>query len=203
MTMFSIHTNEEAADALRELGNIAFSHAATALATLINQRVDVTIPAVRVLEKETIEREIHDRNTRLFVVSFRLAGDHSGIIAVLFPERDAWSLLELLHGKADQTNGLDPERESTLREIGNIMAGSALLAMYRMLGTTLLHSTPSFDRRTASQLVEDELFSSPVVLVVEADFTLEHRHARGTMIVNPHDPEPLLARLGIELEDIP
>lgn len=195
-----IEQNEEAADALREIGNIAFSHAATALATLVNRRVDISIPAVRVLGREAIEREIYERNESLFVVSFRLAGDHTGIVAVLFPQRDAWALLELLHGRTLHMAELDADAESTLREVGNIMAGSALLALYRMLGTTLLHSTPALYRRTASQVADEHMFASPIALVVEAEFSVEERRARGTMVISPNEPAPLLKRLGIHLE---
>lgn len=198
--MTPIDRSEEAADALRELGNIAFSHAATALATLVNRRVDLSIPAVRLIEKERMEEEIHERNESLFVVSFRLAGDHTGVIAVLFPQQDAWALLGILHGRPLQAQELDAEGESTLREIGNIMAGSALLALYRMLGTTLLHSTPAFYKRTALQMATDSVFAGPIALVVEAEFSVEDRRARGTMVVSPNEPEPLLRRLGVHLE---
>lgn len=195
--MHPIDTHEEAADALRELGNIAFSHAATALATLVNKRVDVSIPSVRVLEKRRAESELYGRNESFFIVSFRLAGDHTGIIAVLFPQQDAWALLEILLGRPLHEQELNEEAESTLREIGNIMAGSALLAMYRMLGTRLIHSTPTFYRRSSSQFGGDDIFAAPVVLVVEAEFSVEDRRARGTMIISPSDVKPLLERLGV------
>lgn len=201
MTTLPIDADDEAADALRELGNIAFTHAATALATLVNRRVDVSIPSVHVLEKERIEAEIYRRSESLYVVSFRLAGDHTGIVAVLFPQKDALALLEILNGTRASGSELNAEGESTLREVGNIMAGSALLAMYRMLGTTLLHSTPAFYSRTAVQLANEHLFTGPVVLVVEAEFALEGRHARGTMIISPNEPMPLLTRLGIRTKE--
>lgn len=198
--MLQIVTNEEAADALRELGNIAFSHAATALATLVNRRVDVSIPSVRMLDRDHVARELHARNEALLVVSFRLAGDHTGVIAVLFPEVQAWNLLRILQGRPEGAEETDAESASTLQEIGNIMAGSALLAIYRMLGTTLLHSIPAFHRRTPKQLALDPLFPGPVALVVEAEFIVEEQRARGTMVISPTDPAPLLARLGIRLE---
>lgn len=190
--------NEEAADALRELGNIAFTHAATALATLVNRRVDVSIPNVRLLDKEGIHAEVASRTESLYVVSFRLAGDHTGILAVLFPQAEAAALLDILQGERTPRGELTAAGESTLQEVGNIMAGSALLAMYRMLGTTLLHSTPVFYSRTGVQLASEQLFAGPAVLVVEAEFSVEARRARGTMIISPAEPAPLLARLGIE-----
>lgn len=191
-------TSEEAADALRELGNIAFTHAATALAALLRRRVDVTIPSVRVIETERVERQVAERDESLYVVSFRLSGDHLGTVAVLLPQAGAWALVGILHGDADGRSP-DAEEEATLREIGNIMAGSALVAMNRMLGTTLLHGTPSFYRRSALQGFQDA-FSGPLVLVVEAEFAVEGRHARGTMIISPQDPAPILAILGIRPE---
>jgi chemotaxis protein CheC len=192
--------NEEAADAVRELGNIAFSHAATALATLLDRRVDVGIPAVHVLGREEVEEDLGARAGDFYVVSFRLVGDHAGILAVLFPQADAGALLDILHRRRAPSASLDAEGESALLEIGNIMAGSALLAIYRMLGATLLHSTPSLHRRTPLQLADEGLFPGPVMLVLEAEFTVEGRHACGTMVISPSDPLPLVSRLGIEME---
>ena len=39
-------------DALGEIGNISFGSSATALSTLLNQKVDITTPEVTVILKE-------------------------------------------------------------------------------------------------------------------------------------------------------
>ena len=38
-------------DALGEIGNISFGSSATALSTLLNQKVDITTPTVSLIEK--------------------------------------------------------------------------------------------------------------------------------------------------------
>lgn len=191
--------DDSASDALRELGNVAFSHAATALARLVGRRVDVGIPNVHVLDREEASEDL-GRQGGLHVVSFRLSGDHSGVLAVVLPEADAGALLGLLGASPARGGRLDADAESALLEIGNIMAGSALLALHRMLGATLLHGTPLLRRLAALRPADPDLFPGPLVLVLEAEFTVEGRHAHGTMAISPGDPAPLLARLGVPVE---
>ena len=41
-------------DALGEIGNISFGSSATALSTLLNQKVDITTPTVSIIEKSKL-----------------------------------------------------------------------------------------------------------------------------------------------------
>ncbi|MDR4396869.1 chemotaxis protein CheC, partial [Bacillus atrophaeus] len=44
-------------DAIGEIGNISFGSSATALSTLLNQKVDITTPSVTVISKSKISDE--------------------------------------------------------------------------------------------------------------------------------------------------
>jgi len=44
-------------DALGEIGNISFGSSATALSTLLNQKVEITTPKVSVIEKRNMSEE--------------------------------------------------------------------------------------------------------------------------------------------------
>ena len=44
-------------DALGEIGNISFGSSATALSTLLNQKVDITTPTVSLIEKSKLAEE--------------------------------------------------------------------------------------------------------------------------------------------------
>ena len=44
-------------DALGEIGNISFGSSATALSTLLNQKVDITTPTVSLIEKSKLDNE--------------------------------------------------------------------------------------------------------------------------------------------------
>src|SRR5690625_590407 len=44
-------------DAIGELGNISFSSSATALSTLLNQKVEITTPRVNLVTKDDLEKE--------------------------------------------------------------------------------------------------------------------------------------------------
>lgn len=45
-------------DALGEIGNISFGSSATTLSTLLNQKVEITTPAVTTITKDELEEEV-------------------------------------------------------------------------------------------------------------------------------------------------
>ncbi len=54
-------------DALGEIGNISFGSAATALSTLLNQKVDITTPQLSLIMKEKLEREFPQPHVAIHV----------------------------------------------------------------------------------------------------------------------------------------
>src|SRR5690554_2924859 len=53
---FSILSDIET-DALGEIGNISFGSSATTLATLLNQKVDITTPEISIVKRNELEKE--------------------------------------------------------------------------------------------------------------------------------------------------
>lgn len=181
---------EAASDALRELGNVAFSHAATALSSLVGRRVEVAMPSVRVAPPPFVDETV-PREEPVYIISLRILGDRQGLLALFFAQADAAALVDMLEG-AEPTprEHLRPAEESVLAEVANIMSGSALLAMYRFLKISLIHGTPQLRLRGANSAETAAArlgWKSESVIIVEAEFMVEEQTSRGTMVISLTD----------------
>ncbi|MFX1239451.1 MAG: chemotaxis protein CheC, partial [Promethearchaeota archaeon] len=84
----SIILTEQQKDALKEVGNIGAGNAANALAKMINKRVDISIPAVEMIELDTYADNISKRNLKLFVAWSNITGKTRSTVLSIFKVSD-------------------------------------------------------------------------------------------------------------------
>lgn len=130
-----------AVDRLCELTSIGAGHAAGALATLLARPFEMRVPVARVVEARHVEQERAGAG-----VLFDVSGGLGGTLALLFSAASRDALLAALLGK---NAGVAEQAESTLREVGNIVASHALSAIGAVLGVSVLPSTPRLELREA------------------------------------------------------
>lgn len=152
-------------DALNELGNIASSHAMTSLAEMTGMTMGMAVPTVDVVQIKEIKNRIETEKIVAGIL-VRLEGSFSGYLQVLFPERSALAMIDILMGKMPgETVSIETEMdESALMEIANILASAFCDAIADFLQFSLLPSPPSFALDMVGAVVETAI----VVLVAEA-----------------------------------
>ncbi|MEA2033557.1 MAG: chemotaxis protein CheC [Euryarchaeota archaeon] len=143
-------------DALNELGYRASHHAVTSLAAMAGVKINIDVPTVDVVPIEDAKKLI-DAEKRVAGLLLQLDGGFSGYLQVLFPERSAFSLVDILMGKMPgETKSIETEMEvSALTETGNILASSFCDAIADFLKFSLLPSPPSFAFDMAGAVVEN------------------------------------------------
>jgi chemotaxis protein CheC len=90
-------------DALREVANIGAGHAATALSQMTNRTIMINVPEVNVLALEEVSELLGRADEIVAAVLMHMMGDLTGRTLVLFPERSAKSLCDILFRKPDGT----------------------------------------------------------------------------------------------------
>ncbi|MGD6832731.1 flagellar motor switch phosphatase FliY [Sutcliffiella halmapala] len=129
-------------DALGEIGNISFGSSATALSTLLNQKVEITTPKVSLLEKQQLEAEFPDPYVAIRV-NYTEGFTGSNILVV--EQRDAAIIADLMLGGS----GENPSREfdeihlSAVQEAMNQMMGSAATSMSTVFSKKIDISPPA------------------------------------------------------------
>ncbi len=136
-------------DALAEIGNISMGSAATALSTLVNRKVRITVPKVYL----STPRSITDSYpVPCIVVNVGYVDGLEGSNVLVIHERDALVIGNLMMGD-DGTNPpseLDDLYLSAVTEAMNMMMGSASTSMSELFGRVIDISPPNTVRRDLS-----------------------------------------------------
>src|SRR5918996_1257661 len=83
-------------DALREVANIGAGHAATALSQMVNQKIMVDIPEIKVLRIEDVGEILGEPEEIVSAVMMQLLGDVTGRTVQVFPWRTSVQLISTL-----------------------------------------------------------------------------------------------------------
>ncbi|WP_421384603.1 flagellar motor switch phosphatase FliY [Bacillus salacetis] len=131
-------------DALGEIGNISFGSSATALSTLLNQKVEITTPKVSVLERSRIE---DDFPHPYVAIQVQYTEGFSGANLLVIKQEDAAIIADLMLGG----DGLNPSGNlgeiqiSAVQEAMNQMMGSAATSMSTVFNKKVDISPPRVD----------------------------------------------------------
>lgn len=130
-------------DVLKEIGNIGAGNATTALACLINEKIDMSVPKVTLSPFNQIADVFGSEETILAGILLGLEGDVNGMMMFLLTEQSAHNLVNILMGNPpDKLSDFTEMEMSALSEIGNIIAGSYLSALAGLTGLTITASIP-------------------------------------------------------------
>lgn len=131
-------------DALGEIGNISFGNSATALSTLLNQKVEITTPQVSIIRRDRLEDEF----PKPFVaVVVDYTSGFSGSNLLVIHQKDASIIADLMMNGT----GLNPPVEfgelqlSAVQEAMNQMMGSAATSMSSVFNKRVEISPPVID----------------------------------------------------------
>jgi chemotaxis protein CheC len=182
-------------DALREVSNIGVGHAATALSQLIGRQVSMRVPKVNIIPFSQVSSIVGGAELLVVGIYFRVMGDVTGDILVVFPEDGARTLISLvLNGTTEKDGEWTETAVSSLSEIGNILASSYLNALGTILGVTLIPSVPSLAYDMAGAILDTVLIEQScvgdVALLIETEFFETKRALRGHFFLVP-DPASL------------
>jgi flagellar motor switch protein FliN len=131
-------------DALGEIGNISFGSASTALSTLLNQKVEITTPAVAVIKKENVSDEFP---VPYIGIQVGYTQGFTGSNLLIMQQRDAAVIVDLMLG-GDGSNPselMDEIRLSAVQEAMNQMMGSAATSMSTIFNKRVDISPPSIE----------------------------------------------------------
>lgn len=130
-------------DALREIGNIGSGNAASSLAMMLSDQIDISVPVVRILDYEQVMEQMGGPEQMIVGLLLCLDGDVNGMIMFLLHQNFANTLLASLIGEADVGGTVDEMSYSALQEVANIMAASYVNAIADLTGFTINVSVPS------------------------------------------------------------
>ncbi|KAA0547928.1 flagellar motor switch phosphatase FliY [Bacillus sp. BGMRC 2118] len=159
-------------DALGEIGNISFGSSATALSTLLNQKVDITTPTVTVIPRNELVDEFPQPNVAI-QVSYTIGFKGSNVLVIQMS--DAAIIADLMLG-GDGRNPQDLLGEiqlSAVQEAMNQMMGSAATSMSTIFNKKVDISPPSIEMMDLAAGEGGESITNQEDILVQVAFKLK------------------------------
>lgn len=144
MTGFSLdNVNEMYFDVLREIGNVGAGNATTAIANMINTKINMMVPKVELMEASKLGSAICPEDETIVGIFLEVTHDISGSMMFLMKMDAAHYLVNKLMGRPREYDDEFDEMDlSAMKEIGNIIAGSYLSALSTMTNLNIVPSVP-------------------------------------------------------------
>lgn len=134
-------------DVLKEIGNIGAGNATTALAKMINAKIDMKVPKVDLLGFSEIASAMGSEETVMVGILLLLEGDVNGMMMFLLEVESARNLVNKLMmietKEEDKGTEFNEIQLSALNEIGNIITGAYLSALSDLTKLKIVSSVPS------------------------------------------------------------
>lgn len=193
-------------DVLKEIGNIGAGNAATALASMLNRRIQMTVPRAGVLPLAAIPRLVGHEEDPVACVEFNVSGKAPGKILLLLTQESAFFLVDFLLGQPPGTNqALDDMGVSVIMEVGNILTGSFLNAFADFCHLEFIPSVPAFaldmlGAVLSSAFLEGGYFADRA-LVIETQFYDAEVKINGHFFLIPENNalQVILSSLGVPI----
>ena len=130
-------------DVLREIGNIGAGNATTALATMLQVKVDMKVPKVALLDFQELPEILGGAENIIAGILLTLSGSIDGMMMFVLERDAAHSMVNML---MRQDTPLDAEfseiEASALQEIGNIITGAYLSSLSNLTQMSINPSVP-------------------------------------------------------------
>lgn len=136
--------NELQIDVLKEIGNIGAGNAATALATMTGQTIDMSVPMVKMLKYSELVALLGGPENLIVGILIDVIGDLEGTIMFLLEKEFTHEVINTLLGTSVEDFGQMSEMDlSVIQEIGNILSASYINAIASLTGLNINISVPA------------------------------------------------------------
>lgn len=135
--------NEKYFDVLKEIGNIGAGNATTAIANMLNLRMNMNVPKVELIPVEKICTAIGSEDEVVVGILLGVEDDIEGSMMFLMDLKSAHHLVNRLMMRDPEYDADFDEMDlSAIKEIGNIISGAYLTAISGLTNLTITPTVP-------------------------------------------------------------
>ena len=134
--------SDEYFDVLKEIGNIGAGNATTALAQMMQCKVDMAVPQVKLLEFKELGEIMGGEELIMAGIYLGIEGDITGSIMFLLEKQAARHLVSKLMGMASEGEEFTEMEFSALKEVANIITGAYLNSLSGLTNLCIYPSVP-------------------------------------------------------------
>ena len=177
-------------DVLREIGNIGAGNATTALSQMINQKVDMKVPKVELLDFNQLTNIVGGPENLVVGILLTIEGEINGMMMFMLEQKSAHHLINILMGKAlDDFSSFTEMDISAMLEIGNIISGAYLYSLSSLTNLMIKQSVPGISIDMAGAILSVPAIEFGKVgdkaLLIQSQFGDEQLQVDGYFILIP------------------
>ena len=187
--MKKIKFSPQELDILKEIGNICAGNATVALTQILFKKIELQIPTVEIISLKQIPRIIDKDDRPIIGIQMETLGAINGQILLVFSEKSAYTLMELLVGNVTQnkTRIITQIGISSLKEIGNIVISSYLSTLSSISRLPVFPSCPQFTDGLPSTVIKTVFGGfgreEPQVILIETIFSEQTSSVTGKFFI--------------------
>lgn len=199
----SMFVDDECLDILTEVGNIGAGNATTALAQIINGKIDMEVPKARILDFNELSSILGGPETPVIGILFELSRDINGMMMFVLKTESAKQLIKLLLNQ-EPGNELNEMEISTLKEIGNIISGAYVYSLSELCKMSIWISVPYVANDMAGAVLSVPAIEiakkADKALIIETLFNDGMNQIDGFFILIPEEESyvEIIKRLGVQ-----
>ena len=167
--------SEQYYDVLKEIGNIGAGNAMTALSQMLNCKVDMKVPQVKLLEFKDVATLMGGEEQILVGVFLGVEGDITGSMMFLIELEAAKHLIGKLMGMEIQPGELGEMETSAMKEVSNIITGAYLNSLSTLTNMMIYPSVPFLAVDMAAAILSVPAFQFGMVgdkiLLIQSQFS--------------------------------
>lgn len=197
-----VNFNDQYYDVLKEIGNIGAGNATTALSQMLNTRVDMAVPKVRLMEFKEVGDAMGGEDQLVAGIYLAVEGDITGSIMFIQRKESARNMVSKLMGMELEGDEFSEMELSALKEIGNIITGAYLNSLSTLTNLCIYPSVPELciDMAAAIMSVPAIEFGTigDRILMIQTDFA-DDADMSGYFILMPDEVsyDKILSALGV------
>jgi len=196
-------------DVLREIGNIGAGNAATALATILDEKVEISLPVVKITDFDTAVRALGGAESMTVGVLVSFFGEANGMIMFLLKMEDAKKVMSILlrdyEEEDEDAEEISEMKLSAIREIGNILGSSYINSIATLTGLQINLTVPYIAIDMAGALMSVPIIEFGAVgdkiMFIEEVFSGSENNLRSNVIMFAQIDtlKLIMERLGLEI----
>ncbi len=197
--------NELYLDVLKEIGNIGAGNATTAIANMLNLRINMHVPSVELIPVENIGSAIGAEDDIIVGIMLGVEQDIEGSMMFLLDMQSAHNLVNrMMMRPLDYNEDFDEMDLSAIKEIGNIIAGSYLSALSGLTNMVIMPTVPYVSVDMAAAILSVPAIQFGMIgdnaLMIKTDFGDDFA-INGHFILMPEEDsyDKILKSLGIPI----
>ena len=161
-------------DVLKEIGNIGAGNATTALASMLQCRIDMAVPEVKLIEVDELAESLGGKERVMTAIFLEVEGDITGDIIFLLEKGSASFLVSKLMGMEVNAESFSEMELSCIKEISNIIAGSYLNSLSTLTNLKIYPSVPHLQMDMVDSLLHSPMSGAKEneqILFIQTEFT--------------------------------